>query len=193
MRKSRAEAARTRENIVASASALFRRHGIAATGLADLMAGAGLTRGGFYKHFASKEQLVGEACAHAVEGVAAAIGEAAGRGRVPTRFQRTLDTYLTAQHRDHPEGGCLFAALGPELAREDAEVRAIAAAGLERMLDVFQHDLKREDAMVALAASVGALSLARLVPDSAASEEILRQVRAHLIEHLSPANADAQE
>src|ERR1700736_3538558 len=66
MRKSRSEAAKTRERIVAAAAAEFRRHGIAATGLIDLMKAAGLTHGGFYKHFASKGQLVAEACAAAL-------------------------------------------------------------------------------------------------------------------------------
>src|SRR3984893_9507258 len=66
MRKSRVEAAKTRERIVAAAAAEFRRHGIAATGLADLMKAAGLTHGGFYPHFTSKGQLVAEACADAL-------------------------------------------------------------------------------------------------------------------------------
>src|SRR6266567_7519086 len=67
MRKSRIEAAKTRERIVTAAAAEFRQHGIAATGLADLMKAAGLTHGGFYRHFASKDQLVAEAVAQAVE------------------------------------------------------------------------------------------------------------------------------
>lgn len=190
MRKSRAEAARTRENIVASTSAMFRRQGIAATGLVELMAAVGLTRGGFYKHFDAKEQLVAEASAHAVGDVAAAIGSAVRQGRRGTPLQRTLDAYLTVQHRDHPEGGCLFAALGPELARGSAEVRTAASVGLERMLDVFQQDMARADAVVALAASVGALTLARLASDTAASEAILQQVRSHLLEHLPSDHAN---
>jgi TetR/AcrR family transcriptional repressor of nem operon len=168
---------------------MFRHQGIAATGLVELMAAVGLTRGGFYKHFDSKEQLVAEASAHAVEGVAARLGSAVEQGR-GTPLQRTLDAYLTVQHRDHPEGGCLFAALGPELARGSAEVRAAAAVGLERMLDVFQQDMARADAVVALAASVGALTLARLAPDTAAAEAILQQVRSHLLEHLPSGHAN---
>ena len=66
MRKSRIEAAKTRERIVTAAAAEFRQHGIAATGLADLMKAAGLTHGGFYRHFASKDQLVAEACSAAI-------------------------------------------------------------------------------------------------------------------------------
>lgn len=186
MRKSRAEAAATRERIVDAASATFRRQGIAATGLADLMAGAGLTHGGFYKHFASKEQVVAEAGVRAIgqtaETLGGAMAEAGAQGAAPLR--RAIDTYLTTQHRDHPETGCAFAALGPELAREGAAVRAAAAAGLEQLLGVFSQQASREDAVVALSAMVGAMTLARLAPDEASSARILDQVRAHLLAHL---------
>jgi TetR/AcrR family transcriptional regulator, transcriptional repressor for nem operon len=184
MRKSKAEAGRTRETIVDSAAATFRRNGVAATGLVELMAGAGLTRGGFYKHFASKEQVVAEASAQAIDSVASRIGTAVTQRRTGTPLQRVLDAYLTVHHRDHPEGGCLFATLGPELARESEAVRAVAAEGMERMLDLFQQDIGRADAVVALAAAVGAMTLARLAPDDAASKKILQQVRDHLLEHL---------
>jgi len=191
MRKSRAEASKTRENIIDAAAAAFRRNGIAATGLAELMAAAGLTRGGFYKHFASKEQLVAEASAHAIDGVVATIGGAVKRRRSGTPLQRALDAYLTTQHRDRPENGCLLAALGPELAREGDAVRAAASAGLERMIGVFEQDMTRADAIVAMSAAIGAMTLARLAPDAAASKEILQQVRAHLLAHLPSDHANA--
>ncbi|MFL6632542.1 MAG: TetR/AcrR family transcriptional regulator [Massilia sp.] len=191
MRKSRAEASRTKENIIDAAAATFRQDGIAATTLIELMAAAGLTRGGFYKHFASKEDVLAQASTHAIDGVAATIGTAVRQRRNGTPLQRVLDAYLTTQHRDHPERGCLFAAIGPELAREGDAVRAAAAEGLERMLDVFQQDMTRADAVVALSAAVGALTLARLAPDAAASKTILQQVRAHLLDHLPSSHVDA--
>ncbi|MFJ1469996.1 TetR family transcriptional regulator [Massilia phosphatilytica] len=191
MRKSRAEASRTKENIIDAAAATFRQDGIAATTLIELMAAAGLTRGGFYKHFASKEEVLAQAITHAIDGVAATIGTAVRQRRNGTPLQRVLDAYLTTQHRDHPERGCLFAAIGPELAREGEAVRAAAAEGLERMLDVFQQDMTRADAVVALSASVGALMLARLAPDATASKTILQQVRAHLLDHLPSDHVDA--
>jgi TetR/AcrR family transcriptional repressor of nem operon len=192
MRKSKAEAIQTREKIIDAASASFRRNGIAATGLVELMAAAGLTRGGFYKHFASKEQVVAEASAHAAETLAAKIGAAMTQRRSGTPLQRALDAYLTVHHRDHPEGGCVFAALGPELAREGEAVRGVAAAGMERMFDLLQQeDMSRADAVVALSAAVGALTLARLAPDGAASKEILQQVRNHLLAHLPASHADS--
>ena len=186
MRKSRAEAAATRERIVDAASATFRRQGIAATGLADLMAGAGLTHGGFYKHFASKEQVVAEAGTRAIEQtgetIAAAVAAGARHGGTP--LHRAIDAYLTTQHRDHPETGCAFAALGPELARGGEAVRAAAGAGMERLLGVFGEQASRADAVVALSAMVGAMTLARLAPTEAQSAQILEQVRAHLLAHL---------
>jgi len=191
MRKSRAEASRTKENIIDAAAATFRQDGIAATTLIELMAAAGLTRGGFYKHFASKEEVLAQASTHAIDGVAATIGTAVRQRRNGAPLQRVLDAYLTTQHRDHPERGCLFAAIGPELAREGDAVRAAAAEGLERMLDVFQQDMTRADAVVALSASVGALMLARLAPDATASKTILQQVRAHLLDHLPSDHVDA--
>jgi TetR/AcrR family transcriptional repressor of nem operon len=191
MRKSRAEASRTKENIIDAAAATFRQDGIAATTLIELMAAAGLTRGGFYKHFASKEEVLAQASTHAIDGVAATIGTAVRQRRNGTPLQRVLDAYLTTQHRDHPERGCLFAAIGPELAREGETVRAAAAAGLERMLDVFQQDMTRADAVVALSAAVGALTLARLAPDAAASKAILQQVRTHLLDHLPSGHVDS--
>jgi TetR/AcrR family transcriptional repressor of nem operon len=189
MRKSRAETSRTRENIIDAAAATFRSNGIAPTSLVELMAVAGLTRGGFYKHFTSKEQLVAEASAHATDSVVAAMDTAVKQRRTGPPLQRMLDVYLTTQHRDHPERGCMFAALGSELAREGETVRGAAAAGMERMLEVFGQGMTRADAIVALSAAIGAMTLARLAPDAAASKDILQHVRSHLLDHLPSGDA----
>src|SRR5215469_1781589 len=105
MRKSREEAAETRKRIVQAAARQFREKGISATGLADLMKAAGLTRGGFYKHFASKDQLVVEATAAAVDSL---LKEMAAH----STFTSALAAYLSAGHRDNPASGCPLAALG---------------------------------------------------------------------------------
>src|SRR5260370_6644761 len=128
MRKSREEAAQPRKRIVTAASGEFRKNGIVATGLNDLMSAAGLTHGGFYKHFASKDQLVAEACAEAVETaiferLAAAASEGAGAAAA----------YLSTVHRDNPATGCPLSAIGSELARSDEKTRAAAAAGFLRL------------------------------------------------------------
>src|SRR6202000_896272 len=115
VRKSRQEAAQTRQRIVESASVEFRRRGIAGTGLANLMAAAGLTHGGFYKHFDSKEQVVEESLAFALESMLEAwmrtLSAAPGRhGLNPA-----IADYLSPQHRDDCAGGCPFAALAGEV------------------------------------------------------------------------------
>src|SRR5258707_3203845 len=105
MRKSREEAAQTRKRIVTAASEEFRKNGIVATGLNDLMKAADLTHGGFYKHFESKDQLVAEACAEAVEAMIERL-TAAGSSAVAM--------YLSTRHRDDPAVGCPLAAIGSE-------------------------------------------------------------------------------
>jgi TetR/AcrR family transcriptional repressor of nem operon len=184
MRKSRVEAAKTRERIVAAAAAEFRRHGIAATGLIDLMKAAGLTHGGFYKHFASKGQLVAEACAAAMspsEAAAMLPPEAAATKKGREGLKARAAAYLSAGHRDNPQAGCPFAALGSELARADDETRATLTAGLLRGIDVFAGHFDnarpgeaRRRAIVMASLMTGALTLARVVDDPELSNTILR-------------------
>lgn len=184
MRKSKAETAQTRKNIVATAAATFRRNGIAATGLIELMAAAGLTRGAFYKHFASKEQLVAEASTHAADELVATL-DAAMMARPASPMRGMLDAYLTPQHRDNAEHGCLFAALGPELAREGASVREAAADGMGRMLRLLEGGMTHENAVVTLSAAIGAMTIARLMPTESASDDVLRLVRTHMLDKLA--------
>src|SRR5258707_8674779 len=107
MRKSREEAAQTRKRIVTAASEEFRKNGIVATGLNDLMRAAGLTHGGFYKHFASKDQLVAEACAEALKTILEMLAAAAS--------EKGAAAYLSTGHRDNPATGCPLSATGSEL------------------------------------------------------------------------------
>src|SRR5882757_4614893 len=129
MRKSREEAAQTRKRIVEAASCEFRKNGIVATELNDLMKAAGLTHGGFYKHFESKDQLVAEACAEAVDAV---IGVMAAH---PT-IDAAVAAYLSTRHRDKPGSGCPLAAIGSELARTDKKTREAATDGFERLVEI---------------------------------------------------------
>src|ERR1700746_2206604 len=100
MRKSREAAAKTRKRIVRAAARKVRKHGIVATGLNDLMKAAGLTHGGFYKHFESKDQLVTEACAEAVEAIIEFVRNAAAGGTPVAK------AYLSTRQRDNPAAGC---------------------------------------------------------------------------------------
>lgn len=171
MRKSREEASRTRERIVSVASELFRKNGIAATGLAEIMSMAGLTHGGFYKHFASKDELVREATRTAIDAMVTAViaGEDA-----PIR-------YLSEHHLGNLEKGCPFAALGSELVRADAKTRESATEGfreyLKALASYYQSKGSAEPeqrACQAAATLIGAVTMARLSTDSELTKEILK-------------------
>jgi TetR/AcrR family transcriptional regulator, transcriptional repressor for nem operon len=182
MRKSREEAARTRERIIEAAADEFRRNGIETTGLAELMAAAGLTHGGFYKHFNSKDQLVAEASEYAIDSLAKwfiAMPSPEGKGGA---LQTLATVYLSASHRDNPSRGCPFAALGSELVRADENTRVVATAGLLKIIDLIAQqyrdirpDVAKQRALVAFSTLVGALTLARLVTDPKLSNLVLRE------------------
>jgi TetR/AcrR family transcriptional repressor of nem operon len=187
MRKSKLEAAETRRHIVKTAAAEFRQHGINGTALADLMAASGLTHGGFYRHFTSKDQIVKEACALAVasevEAAELAVLERAGQSGVAAFAKR----YLTTQHRDHPAIGCPFAALASEIVRSDGDTRAVATEGFLKLVDVVtgqagrsRPTAARRKAIVALSTMIGALTMSRLVDDAELSDTILEETGKHL-------------
>lgn len=188
MRRTNLEAAQTRDRIVASAAAIFRQQGVEGARLADIMAGAGLTHGGFYKHFASKEALLAEACEHA---------SAIEAGKMLTSAQEVQHgglaaiaaSYLSPDHRDDPAQGCPFAAIGEDLARSDQAVRTAATEGCRRLVDVLARQspqlsdaAAQAAAWTQLATLVGAMTLARIVNDPSLSDSILDHARDHLSE-----------
>jgi TetR/AcrR family transcriptional regulator, transcriptional repressor for nem operon len=187
MRKSREEAAETRQRIVETAAVEFCRHGISGTGLAALMAAAGLTHGGFYRHFNSKDELVVEACVAAAGSSAKSICNTVSNGTKPKGLKGILKSYLSAKHRDTRSGGCPFAALGSELARSDHATRAAATKEFERFIDIVAAEFPdmprgaaRRRALVTLSAMVGALTISRVVTDEKLSDAILRETAKHL-------------
>jgi TetR/AcrR family transcriptional repressor of nem operon len=189
MRKSREEAARTRERIIEVAGQEFRRNGIAATGLAGLMASAGLTHGGFYKHFGSKEELVREACVRSMNGVLDALVERIEQEPPPARLQALLSAYLSTAHRDDPGRGCGLAALSEELARGDAMTRAETTEYFRRLVDTIARYLPDPGspdagakAQSIAAAMVGTISVARALNDPALSTQLLESSRETLLQ-----------
>jgi TetR/AcrR family transcriptional regulator, transcriptional repressor for nem operon len=188
MRKSKQEAAATRQRIVKAAAAAFRKNGIAGTGLSDLMAAAGLTHGGFYRHFDSKDQIVAEACTAAVDSLVEQLAAAAS-GKSPQRGLKTIvEKYLSAAHRDEPASGCPLAALGSEMARGDERTRAAATQALLKLVGVIasqfantRPDVARRRALVAAATMIGALTMSRIVTDSELSASILREAEKQLV------------
>jgi TetR/AcrR family transcriptional repressor of nem operon len=173
MRVTREEAAKNRERIVATAARLFRENGFDGVGIDAIMESAGLTHGGFYRHFRSKNDLAAEAVAH---------GLAAGAERqaaVPS-MEALVSGYLSPEHRANRENGCVIAALGSDITRQGKEVRRALTAsvrvGIDRLADLTNGSdtaARRRCAIAALAAMVGALILARAVDDVALSDEIL--------------------
>jgi TetR/AcrR family transcriptional regulator, transcriptional repressor for nem operon len=180
LRKSNKEAAQTREAIVAAAADHIRRAGIAQASLADVMAAAGLTHGGFYRHFRSKEHLLTEALTAAGGKANAAIGRSLAKGGI----NAAVDYYLSTSHRDSPAPLCPLAALGSEIARSGSETKAAVTEELEKLLDTLADGGcgtdTRGDAIVALSTMVGAMTLARITSGTPLSKEILTRARDHL-------------
>ena len=186
MRVSREKAAESRERIIDAASALFRAKGFDGIGVADIMKAADLTHGGFYGHFASKDDLVTEASRRSMAR-AAANWERVVATAPDKPYAALLDHYLSPRHRDDPGRGCAFAALSNDARRCGTGVRKAFAEGLAPLLAILTNALpgfsktsRRRKAVAAMAALVGALTLARAVDDEALSNEILEAVRHEL-------------
>jgi TetR/AcrR family transcriptional repressor of nem operon len=194
MRYPKEHKARTRQKIVETAAREFRAKGLDGVGVADLMAGAGLTHGGFYAHFASKDALIAEACRHALDATIATLDFRA-RGAPPGEGLRALvRAYLSRSHRDDAARGCIMPGLVGELARAAPATRHAVTAPLHGLVDVIARQLPdgdpsaRERRALAIAASlVGALALARAVDDPALSDAILEATRGFVLEPRPPA------
>ena len=188
MKVSREQAERNRREVVASAARLFREHGFDGIGLGEVMRAAGLTHGGFYKQFDSKEELVREATAAALE-----RSRAKWRERIAASVGDPLPTfvegYLSPAHRDNPADGCAFAALAAEAARRrDPQLREVfeeQARGyldmLGSMLDDQPGACSRDRALATLSTLVGALLMSRVLIDPELSDDFLRAAAAAVL------------
>jgi len=184
MRYSREHKLETHARIVRKASVRLREKGAHGIGVADLMKEAGLTHGGFYAHFDSREALVIEAFADAMDRSTERwrkLGEATTPDR---RFATIVDSYLTALHRDNPGHGCAIPTLGAEIARESPRTRKAFAAKLEQMIEVLAAQLPdvprkaaRKQATAAIATMMGTMVMARVAGNGDFSEEILQAGR----------------
>jgi TetR/AcrR family transcriptional regulator, transcriptional repressor for nem operon len=176
MRVTREQAASNRLRIVESASLLFRKHGFDGVGVDDIARAAGLTHGGFYGHFTSKDDLAAEACAH--EGV---DPWASWMDAPPSRRLETIvRNYLTPRHRDDRAAGCLFAALGSDVVRQPKAVRHAFTERFRSKVETLRSLVpgrspaaRRERALATMAGLVGALTLSRAVDDPKLAEDIL--------------------
>jgi len=177
MRVSREKAAENRERIVETAARQFRENGFDRIGVDAIMKAAGLTHGGFYGHFASKDDLAAEAVTLALQGGTEWLN------RVSDVDDFVAD-YLSERHHADRANGCALAALGADMVRQGEGVRRGLTAGLRAQLDRFADFFKdrtaarrRKRAIATLAGIVGALTLARAVDDAALSREILAAAR----------------
>lgn len=190
MRVSRIQAAENRETVINVASRLFRECGFDGIGLKDLMKGAGLTQGGFYKQFESKEDLAAQASRRALE--SATLRWSAATAENPKDpLGAVIAFYLSKEHREEKMDGCPVVALGSDAARQGSDVKASFEAGIKAYLEILGRLIPETDGeqvndktMAILSTMVGALTLSRVVNDPDLAQRFLdaavKQVRESL-------------
>src|SRR5258706_7095111 len=200
MRYSREHKLETHARIVKKASVRLREKGAHGIGVADLMKEAGLTHGGFYAHFDSRDALVIEAFAHAMDRGTEHWRKLAERTPPDKRLAMIVDSYLTTVHRDDPGHGCAIPTLGAEIARESPKTRKAFAAKLEQMIDMLAEQIPeiprkaaRKQAMAVIATMMGTLVLARVAGNGDFSDEILGAGREALLGRAAPAKSRAKK
>ena len=183
---SKSDKAETHTRIVKVAAKRFRELGLEGIGVADVMKEAGVTVGGFYKHFGSRDELV-------VEALAAAFKDLDVWEEHTADMAHLVQNYLTEAHRDAPGTGCAMGALVGDMTRGSKSARALYTARVKRSLAFFSALLpsnrrsdKRRRALLILSALLGAINLSRAVSDPNLSREILHGVREEMIGLVNP-------
>jgi len=183
MKVTREQAGQNRERIIETAARLFRERGFDGVGVADLMQNAGLTHGGFYGQFDSKEDLAAQACERALAQSAARIDRVIAE-HPKNALDAVAASYLSTRHRDSPGDGCAFVALGAEAPRHAPAVRKVFTDALQLRIEKLialmpgAKAARRRKALAVMASFVGAQVLARADDDAALSNEILEAVKA---------------
>jgi TetR/AcrR family transcriptional repressor of nem operon len=179
MGSSQADKAASRDRIVDTAAARMRRSGINGVGVAELMQEAGMTHGGFYRHFKSRDDLVSAAVERALALGSARTVDAASQGG-KRAFEAIVDDYLSSAHRAAPEAGCAVAGLAEDISRADDRTRSAYGHQVEQYLELLagltpssDAAADRRRACLVLSALVGALAMARAVGDVELSDDIL--------------------
>ncbi len=177
----------TRRRILTEASALFRRQGADATGLPEVMKAAGMTVGGFYRHFDSKSTLFREAIRSSLQRTLGFLRHNPGRGR--QWLQSAAARYLSREHLANVAHGCPLPALTPDIARADPESRQVYADALREIVDELAQRMPedgdlppRDRAWAFIATSVGGLMLARGASDPELADEILNACRQAVVD-----------
>ena len=200
MRYSKEHKQETHARIVKKASVRLREKGAHGIGVADLMKEAGLTHGGFYAHFDSREALVIEAFAYAMDRSTERWRKIAEQTPLDKRLATIVETYLTPVHRDDPGHGCAVPTLGAEIARESPKTRRAFAAKLEQMIEMIAAQIPdvprktaRKQAMASLATMMGTLVLARVAGSGEFSDDILGAGREAVLDRVAPAKAGGKK
>src|SRR5215204_4033728 len=185
--QSRKEA--THDRIVHAAARAIRRSGYSGTGVADIMKDAGLTHGGFYAHFDSREAMLAEAADRAGAESVAMLERIAAAAAPEKALETLIGAYLSSEHLERPETGCPMAALGSEMPRQAPEVRRAATRRIKEAIDLVARQLPdwgkpsaHEQALATLSTMVGALVLARAVEDLRLSDAL----RTAALKHATP-------
>jgi AcrR family transcriptional regulator len=179
----------THDRIVETAARAIRRSGYGGAGVAEIMKEAGLTHGGFYAHFDSREGMLAEAADRAGADTVAFLTRVAAEATPKKALEAMLRTYLSKEHVESAETGCAVAALGSEMPRQSAKVRRAATRRIKEMIDLVARQSPdwgqpgaHERALVTVATALGALVLARAVDDPKLSDA----VRSATLNHLTP-------
>ncbi|GAB2574756.1 TetR family transcriptional regulator [Kribbella endophytica] len=185
-RVSRAQAQEHRDQVVTAAARLFRERGVRNVSVADIMAAAGLTHGGFYRHFESKEALLTEATREAFQQMGEFLDGYDQRNPGDHRTARTelIEYYLSPEHRKDTGGGCPSAGLGADMSREelDSPARPPYADGVEAFADWLTDETTEGPDIATMCTLVGALILSRATEGSDVSDRILEAARTALID-----------
>ncbi len=188
MRLSREAKAEHREDIMSSASRMMRERGIERTSVADLMQSVGLTHGGFYRHFSSKDELVAISSQKAFEEVVERFERRTAESGPQAALETYVLEYLSDPHRDDPATGCVVSACGPEAARQGSGIRDAFTQGMNKLLGLTidglscPQELRVERAIELLSLMLGAIVIARATSDTELSSKMLSSVRERAIE-----------
>ena len=180
--------AETRRKIVEDATRRVRAEGLTGAAVSTVMRDAGLTHGGFYKHFGDKNELLAESLSEAFREIAGSLARTAEQARRGTEWKAIVKAYLSPEHCDHPERGCPVAALAPELARAGKDIRGRMFAEMTAYQDQLlpfmpgRRKADRERAFFLIFSTmIGAVEIARMMPDLAARVRVLKSARDFLL------------
>jgi TetR/AcrR family transcriptional repressor of nem operon len=194
MRYSTEHKARNHENILSVAARTFREHGADTSGIGTVMKKVGLTKGGFYRHFESKDDLFVEAVARAFEEMGDNMIQIAKSAPEGQGLRAIIERYLSMRHANTPGAGCVLSALGPELGRKPLSVRRRIEASLdayrERLLPFIPgqtRDQRLETCRVLFSSMAGVLMMVRMTSDPQKREQRLKEARSFFIKSFAEA------